>query len=160
MGPTARDQPNENTDNFPSILSQAELGSPERSPLPPIISFADWMNPTARQQERLAQIRDDVTSSIKRQIIKPVKIEAGSGITQFNKLSDTNWVNWCEDIIWMLNFLKVKDYLLGKIPRPDPDDDPDGGKAWDHNDSYTLHLISLNLSESQKIHISQKNNVK
>ncbi len=54
----------------------------------------------------------------------------------------------------MLTFLKVKDYLLGKILRPDPDDDPEGAEAWDHNDSYTLHLISLNLSESQNIHIS------
>ena len=56
----------------------------------------------------------------------------------------------------MLSFLKVKDYLLGLIPRPDPDHDPESTKAWDHNDSYALHFISLNLSESQKIHINQK----
>jgi len=56
----------------------------------------------------------------------------------------------------MLNFLKVKEYLLGNIPRPDPDLNPDGAEAWDHNDSYALHLISLNLSEGQKIHISRK----
>ena len=56
----------------------------------------------------------------------------------------------------MLNFLKVKDYLLSNIARPDPDHNPNGAEAWDHNDSYTLHLISLNLSESQKIHISCK----
>ena len=91
----------------------------------------------------------------KRQL-KPVKIEAGSGITQINKLTDVNWANWREDIIRMLNFLKVKEYLLGNIPRPDPDLDPEGAEAWDHNDSYALHLISLNLSEGQKIHISRK----
>jgi len=79
--------------------------------------------------------------------IKPVKIEAGSGITQINKLTDVNWANWREDIIQMLNFLKVKEYLLSNIPRPDPDLDPDEAEAWDHNDSYALHLISLNLSE-------------
>src|SRR6266700_7516048 len=56
----------------------------------------------------------------------------------------------------MLNCLKIKDYLLSKILRPDPDDDPESAKAWDHNDSYALHLISLNLSENQKIHINRK----
>jgi len=40
--------------------------------------------------------------------------------------------------------------------RPDPDHDTEGAEAWDHNNSYALHLISLNLSESQKIHISCK----
>ena len=56
----------------------------------------------------------------------------------------------------MLSFLKVKEYLFGHVPRPDPLEDPEGTEAWDHNDSYALHLISLNLSESQKIHISRK----
>jgi len=111
--------------------------------------------PTARQQARSALIGDDVTSTIKHQI-KPVKVEAGSGITQINELTDVNWANWRDDIIRMLNFLKVKDYLLGNIPRPDPDLNPDEAEAWDNNDSYALHLISLNLSEGQKIHISCK----
>ena len=155
MGPDARDQPNESTNSLPDNMSQA-LGSPERSSTTPISSYADRNMPDARHQERSAHIGDDITGSIKRRIIKPVKVETGSGITQINKLSDTNWANWREDIIRMLNFLKVKDYLLGNIPRPDPDQDPDEADAWDHNDSYALHLISLNLSESQKIHISRK----
>ena len=154
MGPTAREQPNKNADSFPDTMSQAKLGSPEPNPL--INLHADQNQPTARQQVQSAQIRDDITNSIKCRIIKLVKVEMGSGITQINKLSDTNWVNWWEDIIWMLNFLKVKDYLLSKILRPDEDEDPEGAKAWDHNDSYALHLIFLNLSKSQKIHISWK----
>ena len=107
MGPTARDQPNENSEKFPSYQSQAEFGSPEWSPSPPITSHADRNNPTARQA-RSAQIGDDVISLIKHRIIKPVKVETGSGITQINKLSDTNWVNWWEDIIRMLNFLSQR----------------------------------------------------
>ena len=147
MGCTTREQPNKNANSFPDTMSQAELGSSELNSL--INSHADWNQPTARQQVQLAQIRDDITDSIKRWIIKLVKVETGSSITQINKLSDTNWVNWYEDIIQMLNFLKVKDYLLSKILRPDEDEDPEGA-----NDSYALHLISLNLSKSQKIHIS------
>ena len=57
----------------------------------------------------------------------------------------------------MLTFLKVKGYPLGLVPRPDPVSNPESSEAWIHNDSYALHLISLNLSESQKIHISQWN---
>ena len=93
MGPTAREQPNKNTDSFPNNMSQAELGSLEQSPIPLISLHADCNEPTARQQEQSAQIRDGIISSIKCQIIKPVKVEMGSGITQINKLSDSNWVN-------------------------------------------------------------------
>ena len=151
MGPGARETPIDNTQDTTGSMSQAELGSPERDS--PISTHAD-IEPTARQKARSANIGDEITGSIKRRVIKPVKVEAGFGVTQVNKLNDTNWVNWREDMIQMLTFLKVKDYLLSKIPRPDPDDNPKGAKAWDHNDSYALHLISLNLSESQKIHIS------
>src|SRR6267378_4083707 len=153
MGPGARESPIDNTQDTTGSMSQAELGNPERDS--PISTHAD-IEPTARQEARSANIGDEITGSIKRRVIKPVKVEAGSGVTQVNKLNDTNWVNWHEDMIRMLTFLKVKDYLLGKIPRPDPNDDPEGAEAWDHNDSYALHLISLNLSESQKIHISWK----
>ena len=103
MGPSAREQPINNTESSPENMSQAEFGSLELNPL--INSHADLTEPTARQQVQLAQIGDDITSSIKHWIIKPVKVKMGSGITQINKLSDTNWVNWHEDIIWMLNFL-------------------------------------------------------
>ncbi len=153
MGPGARETPIDNTQDTTGSMSQAELGSPERDS--PISTHAD-IEPTARQEARSANIGDEITGSIKCRVIKPVKVEAGSGVTQVNKLNDTNWVNWREDMIRMLTFLKVKDYLLGKILRPDPDEDPEGAEAWDHNDSYALHLISLNLSESQKIHISRK----
>ena len=40
------------------------------------------------------------------------------------------------------------------VPRPNPVLNLESNKAWIHNDSYALHLISLNLSEGQKIHIS------
>ena len=136
MGPSAREQPNEPIDSSPDNMSQ--VGSLEHSPTTLINSYADRNMPDARHQKRSVQIGDDITGSIKRRVIKPVKVETGSGITQINKLSDTNWANWREDIIRMLNFLKVKDYLLGKIPRPDSDLDPDKADAWDHNDSYAL----------------------
>ena len=153
MGPAAREQPSDIIQSLSSNMSHSELDSPERSPTPPFNSHAEY---AARQQAQSAEIGDPVTGSIKRRIIKPVKVETGSGITQINKLNDNNWVNWREDIIRMLSFLKVKEYLLGHIPRPDPDQDPESAEAWDHNDSYALHLILLNLSESQKIHINRK----
>ena len=98
MGPGARDQPNEPIDSFPDNISQA-LGSPEQSPTAPINSYADCNMPDARHQEQSAQIGDDITGLIKHRVIKLVKVETGSGITQINKLSDTNWANWREDII-------------------------------------------------------------
>jgi len=104
MGPAARDKPNDGIVDYPDEGSDDQRGSPERSPTPPINSHADHTKPTARQQARSAQIGDDITSTIKRRI-KPVKIEAGSGITQINKLNDVNWANWREDMIRMLNFL-------------------------------------------------------
>ena len=56
----------------------------------------------------------------------------------------------------MLTFPKLKGYPLRLIPRLDPVLSPESNEVWIHNNSYTLHLISLNLSESQKIHISQQ----
>jgi len=99
-------------------------------------------------------VGENATHSTKYKPIKAVKVETGLGITQINKLSDTNWVNWWEHILQMLTFLKVKDYPLRLVPKLDPSQHPDSANAWTHNDSYALHLISLNLSESQKIHIS------
>ena len=99
-------------------------------------------------------VEENATCSIKYKHIKAVRVETGLGITQINKLSDTNWVNWQEDILRMLTFLKVKDYPLGLVPKPDPSHHPNSANAWTHNNSYALHLILLNLLESQKIHIS------
>ena len=116
---------------------------------------AEQRKPTARQQDRSVHVNGP--KEITHQVIIPVKIETGSGITQINKLSDNNWVNWWQDILRMLTFLKVKGYPLGLVPRPDPVLNPEINEAWIHNNSYTLYLISLTLSESQKIHISQQN---
>ena len=66
-------------------------------------------------------------------------------------------VNWHQDILRMLTFHKVKGYFLGLVPRADPILNLESNEAWIYNNSYTLHLISLNLSESQKIYISQQN---
>ena len=55
----------------------------------------------------------------------------------------------------MLTFLKVKGYPLGLVPRQDPVLNLESNEVWIHNDSYALYLISLNLFESQKIHISR-----
>jgi len=151
MGPAAYDD--EIAGNNLSDVSREVSVSPEPSPAP----THDRTRPTARQQARSVPEPGSVKQgSTKSRPIKPVKIETGSGITQINKLNDKNRVNWREDIIRMLSFLKVKEYIFGNVPRPDPEEDPDGTEAWDQNDSYALHLISLNLSESQKIHISRK----
>jgi len=154
MGPDARDKPNDNIVDYPDD-DDSGIDS-ERTPSPQIRLNADRYIPTARQQARSALTENDITGSIKRRVIKKVIVQMGSGITQINKLNDTNWVNWREDMMRMLNFLSVKDYLLGNVPRPDPDHDPEEAKAWDYNDSYALHLVSLNLTEGQKIHISRK----
>ena len=50
MGPAARDKPNDNIEDFPDEGSDDQRGSPGRSPTPPIGSYADRKNPTARQQ--------------------------------------------------------------------------------------------------------------
>ena len=149
MGPAPVDE----IDNYLSDMSREASVSPEPSPaLTP-----DRKSLAARQQVRsVPELGSVKLGSTKSRPIKPVKVETGSGITQINKLSDKNWVNWREDIVRMLNFLKVKEYIFGNVPRPDPEEDPEGAKAWDHNDSYALHLISLNVSESQKIYISCK----
>jgi len=151
MGPAAYDD--EIAGNNLSDVSHEVSVSPE----PSLAPTHDRIRPTARQQARsVPELGSVKQGSMKSRPIKPVKIETGSGITQINKLNEKNWVNWQEDIIRMLNFLKVKEYIFGNVPRPDPEEDPDRTDAWDQNDSYALHLISLNLSESQKIHISRK----
>ena len=96
MGPGAREMPTDSAQGTPRNMSQAELGSLE--PDSPISTHAD-IEPTARQKARSANIGDEITGSIKRRVIKPVKVETGSGVTQVNKLNDTNWVNWREDMI-------------------------------------------------------------
>ena len=96
MGPGAREMPINNAQGTPGNMSQAELGSLEPDSL--INSHAN-IKPTARQQARSANIGDEITSLIKCRVIKLVKVEMGSGITQVNKLNDTNWVNWHEDMI-------------------------------------------------------------
>ena len=152
MGPAAVAD-DEIAKNYPGEMSREASISPEPSPAP----THDRTRSAARQQVRsIPELGSVEFNSTKSRPIKPVKVETGSGITQINKLSDKNWVNWREDIVRMLGFLKVKEYLFGHVPRPDPFEDPEGTEAWDHNDSYALHLISLNLSESQKIHISRK----
>ena len=96
MGPGARDMPTDSAQGTPRNMSQAEMGTPE--PDSPISTHAN-IEPTARQKAQSANIGDEITGSIKCQVIKLVKVETGSGVTQVNKLNDTNWVNWHEDMI-------------------------------------------------------------
>jgi len=49
--------------------------------------------------ENVNIVEENTTHSTKYKPIKAVKVETGLGITQINKLSDTNWVNWWEDIL-------------------------------------------------------------
>ena len=44
-------------------------------------------------------VEENATYSTKYKPIKAIKVETGLGITQINKLSNTNWVNWWEDIL-------------------------------------------------------------
>ena len=69
--------------------------SPEAPPQPKLRTYAEQRKPTARQQDQSAHVNGPrETQNSTHQVIVLVKIETGSAITQINKLSDNNWVNW------------------------------------------------------------------
>ena len=150
-------EPNSDDESVDELFSEEES---EWETLPPLThTYADRNKPNAKQQgqstdDNADKMGENAARLTKFRPIKAMKVQTGSGITQINKLSDTNWVNWREDILRMLTLLKVKDYPLGLVLKPDLRQHPNSANVWIHNDSYALHLISLNLTESQKIHIS------
>jgi hypothetical protein len=91
---------------------------------------------------------------------KSIKLlpEKGSGITKMKEqLDDSNWVTWCEQIHRIFALCGVNPYVYGKLPRPDPEINPDMADIWDMNDMYAQILITNNISKDQMVHVSRLN---
>ena len=81
------------------------------------------------------------------------------GITQLQeKLDDTNWIVWREQIHHVLELCDVLPYIDGSLPCPDPVlASIDTQRAWHHNDVYAQLLITNNITTEQMVHINQLN---
>ena len=73
-------------------------------------------------------------------------------------LNDTNWVFWRVEIIEIFGLCGVEGYVKGTLLYPDPNVDPESAEHWSYNDAYTQYIISLNVTQSQKVNTLLCNN--
>lgn len=79
-----------------------------------------------------------------------IKTVNSSVITKVSeKLNDTNWATWREDMLLMLEMSDVGKYVSGRHNCPDPSVDPTSAKNWKYNNNYTKLLINTNITPSQ-----------
>jgi len=64
------------------------------------------------------------------------------------------------DINAIIELCGVEGYVKGTLLRPDPNIDPEGAENWSYNDAYTRLIISLNVTQSQKMNTSMCNNAR
>ena len=72
-------------------------------------------------------------------------------------LNSTNWTQWKEEILGVLDLCQLLPYIMGTVQRPDPASHPDETEAWNFNDKFTRCLIRRNIHTSQLIHITRRN---
>ena len=71
----------------------------------------------------------------KKPAIERVRANENQAITRTqDRLDEKNWAVWRLRLTLMLEICGVQGYVEGKIPRPDPAQDPDGATNWDFND--------------------------
>jgi hypothetical protein len=90
--------------------------------------------------------------------IKPDDYDSIIKLDESLCLNDTNWVFWRVDIIEIFRLCGVEGYVKGTLLCPDPNVDPEGAENWSYNDVYTQFIISLNVTQSQKVNTSMCNN--
>jgi len=101
------------------------------------------------RDEKASLPRSESKSGIER--IKPNDYDNIIKLEEFLCLNDTNWVFWRAHIIDIFRLCRVKGYVNGTLLSPDPNVDPEGAENWTYNDAYTRLIISLNVTQSQKV---------
>ena len=92
----------------------------------------------------------------KKPAIERVRANENQAITHTqDRLDEKNWAVWRLRLTLMLEICGVQGYVKGKIPRPDPAQDPDGATNWDFNDTYAKVLIVNNVTTTQMMYIKQ-----
>jgi len=92
----------------------------------------------------------------KKPAIERVRANENQAITRTqDRLDEKNWAVWRLRLTLMLEICGVQGYVEGKIPRPDPAQDPDGATNWDFNDTYAKVLIANNVTTTQMMYIKQ-----
>ena len=65
-----------------------------------------------------------------------------------------NWTRWSQSMYILFDLTKVTPYVLGAIPRPNPEEDPVSNENWVYNDTFMRMLIDTNIAPEEKMHIS------
>jgi len=70
------------------------------------------------------------------------------------KLSDTNWVVWRENIVRFFDLARITPIVYGTLAEPDETTHRTESEAWSLNDSYAQVVITKNLDDSQILHVA------
>jgi len=79
----------------------------------------------------------------------------GAAVTKSGKILDSqskNWSAWSQSMALLFKLFKVQGYVLGKVPCPDPQNDPVGAENWGYNDTFAQLLILSNIAASERVH--------
>jgi gag-polypeptide of LTR copia-type len=118
------------------------------------VAGSDAQPATGYRSATVPGTRDEKPLALSGSGIERVKPSDYDGIIKLDeslRLNDTNWVFWRVDIIEIFRHCGVEGYVKGTLLRPDPNVDPDGAENWSYNDAYTRFIISLNVTQSQKV---------
>ena len=72
------------------------------------------------------------------------------------KLNDTNWVIWRENIVRFFDLAGITPVVFGTLLEPDETTHRDEYEAWTFNDSYAQVVITKNLDDSQILHVARR----
>ena len=88
--------------------------------------------------------------------IKKVDAKEAQSITRLpNALTEGNWAVWKEQMLRIFKVCGVRAYIEGTLLRPNEATHRDDFDAWEFNDGYAQLLITINLSSSQMLYVTQ-----
>jgi hypothetical protein len=89
--------------------------------------------------------------------VKPEQyVNLGGLLTnKVDPLKEGNWLAWKTRIIRILKLHKVYDYVEGKVPKPENDNELE---KWEKKDLVAQTLIQINVSDDQIIHVTEAQN--
>jgi hypothetical protein len=68
-----------------------------------------------------------------------------SRLTECNHLTDENWHEWKDRMLWVLYSSDIAEYVSGFKKRPDPSIDHIGAQNWDKNHVWAQQVIINNI---------------
>jgi hypothetical protein len=76
----------------------------------------------------------------------------GLSTNKVDPLKEGNWLAWKTRITRILRLHKVYDYVEGKVPKPEDDNE---AEKWERRDLVAQTLIQINVSDEQIIHVAE-----